>query len=386
MNYLFISNTSKPSKKEYESLQSITLNNYSIPCVEAAFKLGCKVYMGISRRYAEHVKCTNYPAVQFYNAQIYRNPLNVCQVYNAYKSLISIIRKKNINIIHCNTPIGGALGRFCKQHSNIKTVIYTAHGLHFYKGCNFLQYCIFYMIEKFLTKFTDVIITINDEDFLAMSKMTKRNKHIKVYKVNGVGIDTSLLEATNVDNSCIRRSLGFSENDFLIITVGDLNSNKNQEVIIKALGILGIANIHLIICGIGKKRTYLEKLCKKYHIEKQVHFLGLRNDIPDLLKISNLFILASKREGLPRSVMEAMAVGLPCIVSNIRGNKDLIDNLSGGILCTSYDHYEFADAIKVLYSNESLRNQYGKYNQTKVKNFDVKIVKKQISKIYDSLP
>ena len=87
------------------------------------------------------------------------------------------------------------------------------------------------MIEKFLTKFTDVIITINDEDFLAMSKMTKRNKHIKVYKVNGVGIDTSLLEATNVDNSRIRRSLGFSENDFLIITVGDLNSNKNQEII-----------------------------------------------------------------------------------------------------------------------------------------------------------
>lgn len=383
-NYLFISNSSKPAPENYESLQPIILNNYSIPYIEAALNLGYKVTVGVSRKYADKLSCSNYPSVAFYNAKIYRNPLLLVQVYKAYKSLLRILREKDIKVLHCNAPIGGVLGRICGKIKKVDTVIYTVHGLHFYNGLNIVKYYIFYLIEASLARLSDIIITINEEDFAAMSKISQSCKHLKVFKVHGVGIDTDVYDKMQVDRLKVRKSLGINDNEFLIITTGDINKNKNQRVIIEALSILNNKQVHFLICGTGNI-SKIKKLIRKRKLERNVHVLGFRDDIPSLLKSADLFVLSSYREGLPRSIMEAMAVGLPCVVSDIRGNRDLIDNGLGGILCDSRDSAQFADAIQYVYTNESCRKQYGIYNLEKIKQFDIKVVKKEIQAIYDTI-
>lgn len=384
MDYLFISNTSLLTKEQYESLSPIILDNYSIPYVEAAKKRGCRVYLGINRKYANKIECTNYD-VSFYNASIYRNIFSIPQIVDAYRKLNIFLLKNDIDVIHCNTPIGGLLGRICGKKNRISKIIYTAHGFHFYKGGNKFLNFIFFFVEKILASMTDAIITINEEDYLAASRF-KLKRGGKVYKVHGVGIDTERIISYKIEsNDIIDEKLGIEKDDFIIISTGDINKNKNQEVVLKALSFLQNKKIHYLICGVGKKQSYLQSQAIKYGINKQVHFLGYRKDVIKLLKLSDLFILSSYREGLPRSTMEAMSAGLPCIVSNIRGNRDLIINEKGGYLCNPNDYIQFAEAIGKLYSDECLRKEYGRYNQEKVKDFDVEIVKREISSIYDTV-
>lgn len=382
MNYLFIANGSVPTKAEYYSQEPLTLNSYSIPCIEAALKMCDCVYLGINRKYADRIKCVNYPCVHFYNATIYRNPLAIRQIYKAYKNLNLFLKHHNVSVLHCNTPIGGFLGRICGKKGGVKVIIYTAHGFHFYKGGNKLLNFIFYSTEKILSKWTDAIITINEEDYNAAKRMTKYNHFTKVYKINGVGIDLMNIKLQANNPVQIRNSYKLSKKDYMIITVGDINKNKNQEVIIEALHLLNNDHFHFFICGEGPRRKYLEDLAQKYSLCKQVHFLGYRTDVIQLLSASDVFVLPSLREGLPRSIMEAMAVGLPCVVSDIRGNIDLIDKDRGGVRCSPKCSWEFADALLCLYNSSEMRSRYGKYNLEKIKSYNINEVKKQVENIY----
>ena len=385
MNYLFISNSTEPTLEQYVSRIPVSLGNYSSPCVEAALRKGMHIYYGINRKYAEEIKCVNYPQIKFYDSSIYRNPFALRKVYNASKKLIHCIKKNQINVIHCNAPIGGVLGRICGHKEHVSKIIYTVHGFHFIKGGNVFFNFVFYNIEKLLSSFTDAIITINEEDYCAALKMTCRKTGTQVYKVHGVGIDVNALASIKVDRISYRNSIGLSEKDFVIITTGDLNKNKNQSVIIQALAKINNPNIHLLICGIGNKRKTLEKLCRKLNVASQIHFLGYRRDIPELLKCSDLFTLSSYREGLPRSTMEAMAIGLSCVVSKVRGNVDLIDQEYGGFLCPPNNVHEFAVAINKLYERRDLLKQQGEYNQGKIKAFDISVVKEEIMDIYNEV-
>lgn len=385
MNYLFIANSSVPSKTEYYSTSPITLSNYYIPCIEAALSKKANVFVGVNRKFTEQIRCENYPQVKFYNAQIYRNPFALLQVYRAYRNLIAFIRNNKISVIHCNTPIGGLLGRVCGKKEKVNKVIYTVHGFHFLNGGNKYFNKIFYAIEKYLLNKTDTIITINKEDYNAALKMSQDNPHTRVFKVHGVGISTKKFASFRDNTKELRYSLEISNTDFVIITVGDINKNKNQEVVIRAVNHLKNPNIHFLICGKGKHESKLKKLSKQLKIESQIHFLGYRTDIPALLNCADAFVLSSLREGLPRSTMEAMAVGLPCIVSKVRGNIDLIDDKQGGYTCNPIKYIEFANAINNLFTNRNLKDIYGTYNKRKIKEYDIDVVKKEIDSIYSMI-
>lgn len=261
----------------------------------------------------------------------------------AYKQLCKIIRDEQIDYIHCNTPTGGLLGRLAGKKCKVKKVIYQAHGFHFYKSAPKLNWLVYYPIEKWLAHHTDALITINQEDYeLAKNKFHLRNNG-QVYYVPGVGIDLSQYKVTAAKE--LRASIGINEGDIMLISAGDLVERKNYKIAIKAIAESGLKNLKYCICGKGLQLEELTEYAEVLGVENQVLFLGFRSDIKELLQVADIFLFTTKQEGLPRSMMEAMASGLPCVASKVRGNTDLLEDGIGGYLCDVESSAEFAEAV-----------------------------------------
>lgn len=260
------------------------------------------------------------PYIIKHHIDIRRTPFSI-KNYNAYKQLIKLVKENDIDIIDCHTPVGGVLGRLT-THKTKRYCIYTAHGFHFFKGAPIQNWLIFYPIEKWLSKYTDILITINKEDY----QRAKSKFHMKQLEyIPGVGIDVEKFQLKDFDRDGYRKQLGYTKDDFVIISVGDLSKRKNHEVVLRAIAKLNNPNIKYMIVGQGNLKEYLINLSKELHIENQFQLLGFRKDIPELLNSSDLFCFPSLQEGLPVALMEALASGMPCIASDIRGNNDLIN-------------------------------------------------------------
>ena len=321
--------------------------------------------------------------IKLHQIDFERNPLSINN-YKAYKQMLSLIKNENFDIVHCNTPIGGLIGRVVAKKVGVNKVIYQAHGFHFYKGAPLFNRTIIKWAEMIMAHWTDEIITINHEDYEAALNFKLKNNG-KVYYVPGVGINTQEYFDIQVDKRKIREQLGLMEDDVICISMGDLIDRKNYKTAIQAIALANDKKIHYLICGQGPELENLTQLVKDLQLEQQVHFLGFRTDIKELLKISDIFLFTTKQEGLPRSMMEAMASGLPCIASKIRGNVDLLENNVGGYLISYNDVIECADKIKYLSKNKDVRNSFSLANIKRIQKFDHKEVEKCIEKIYENI-
>lgn len=320
--------------------------------------------------------------VKHYHVPIPRSMFALKDMFKSYKFLKQLALKENYNLMHCHSPIGGVLARlaFKKSRRQGTKVIYTAHGFHFYDGAPLKNWIIFYPIEKLCSKLTDCLITINKEDY----KRAKEKFYAKeVEYVPGIGIHVEEIQNTYVNVAKKKSEFGITD-EKILVSVGELNSNKNHETIIKALAMLKTdVKYKYILCGKGDKEEYLKELVKQLNLQDKVIFAGYRNDIREILKISDIFCFPSYREGLSVALMEAMAVGLPVICSKIRGNVDLIDNGKGGLLFLSNDKDECVLCIEKLITNEKKRNVYKIYNLDKIKKFDKSTVILLMRKIFN---
>lgn len=307
-----------------------------------------------------------------------RNVFKVNEVIKAYKQVKELCVCEKYQFIHCHSPIGGVIGRMVGHAMHIK-VIYTAHGFHFFKGAPFTNWLIYYPIEKWLSRYTDILITINQEDY---ERAKKRFKAKRVFKIPGIGLNTKNIFDKKVDRNEIRKQIQVPQEAFMIISVGELNTNKNQEVIIKALKEIRDKDIYYVLCGIGSKKEYLEKLCRELGIEDNVKFLGFRNDVIDLCKAADVFAFPSLREGLGMAALEGMATGLPLITSNIHGINDYsIDGISG-YKCSRRNVKDYVRAIRNIKANEKLKEQMKENNLFIVKKFDSSKTNGIMKKIY----
>ena len=252
-----------------------------------------------------------------------RSPLNKGNL-TAIREIKALVREQGYDIVHCHTPIAAACTRLaCRKARRQGTkVIYTAHGFHFYTGAPLKNWLIFYPIEKLCAYFTDLLITINKQDY---DRAQKKLRAKKICYIPGVGIDVEKFASVQIDRKEKREELGIPENAFLVLSVGELNENKNQSVVIRALAQLNDPNVHYIIAGQGGMKDTLERLAKELGLEKQVQLLGFRRDVAELYQAADVFVHPSFREGLPVSIMEARAAGLPVVCSDIRGNSDLVN-------------------------------------------------------------
>lgn len=305
----------------------------------------------------------------------------------AYRELKKIIDTGKFDIIHCHTPVGAMITRLAaaKARKQGTKVIYTAHGFHFHKGSSAFSWLAYYPVEWLLAHLTDVLLTMNREDYaLAKKRMHAR----RVEYVPGVGIDTKRFCSHRQDRQEKRRELGFREEDFLILTVAEMNKNKNQSMVLKALALLkdrpAFSNMKYLICGMGDYETVLRQQAKELGIEDHVFFLGYRRDIPQIHRASDLFAFLSYREGLPVALMEAMSSGMPVVCSAARGNTDLVESGKEGIIVENEPH-AVAEAIWKLYQEPELRKQFGQAASEKVKQFDRENVHLIMKDIYLSV-
>ncbi len=297
----------------------------------------------------------------------------------AYKKLKELIKKENYDMIHCHTPNAAVITRLiCRKirRSGLK-VIYTAHGFHFYKGAPIKNWLLYYPIEKICSYWTDVLITINREDY----EFSKKKMHAKRLEyVPGVGIDLKKFDEINVNQIEKRRELAVPPNAKLLLSVGELNKNKNHETVIKAIA--NMKDVYYIIAGSGNLQEHLELIIKQYNLNERVKLLGFRNDIGELCQCADIFVFPSFREGLSVALMEAMANQLPVVCSKIRGNIDLIDP-EGGEYFSPYNINELKDKLMILVqmSKQELISK-GEYNSKKIKEFDKSVVENKIKRVY----
>ena len=352
---------------------------FHIPYLEWFKKNGYEVHVAARNDYDNKDECIIPFCDRFHDLPFERSPIrkNNLQVY---KDLKNIIDTEQYEIIHCHTPMGGAIGRLAARSARKKgtKVIYTAHGFHFFKGAPLVNWLAYYPAERWLAKYTDVLITINTEDY----EIAKKFKVNRIEYVPGVSIDTDKFKNIEVNRTEKRESLGVSEDDFMIISVGELNKNKNHQVIIRAIAKLRNEKIKYVLCGQGPLETELRELAKELDVENQVKFLGFRKDVPDLMKVADLFAFPSYREGLSLSLMEAMASGLPVVCSEIRGNTDLIEDGKGGYLVEPSDVEGFAKYIKELIEDSRLKSEFGDFNHKKIENYSIENVMKEVENIY----
>ena len=363
---LFISNICK------------NITNFHTASLDAAIALGYEFHFAANFNNLPKETMDKYPNIHFHHIDLVRFPFNIRNV-KAYEQLNNLIKKENISVIHCNTPIGGALGRLCGKKTKHIKIFYTAHGFHFYKGAPLVNNCIYKPMEKYLAHYSDVIITMNEEDY-HVAKTMKLRKSGHVYKVNGVGINTTDYQNININKEDYRNWLSLENDDFVCIAMGDLIKRKNYEMALRGIALCKNPKIHYLICGNGPEKNNLQDLAKNLGIREQVHFLGYRTDIKELLAISDCFLFTSLQEWLPRSLMEAMASGLPCIISDIRGNRDLIINNVNGYLIKSIE--DCTQKLEAIISDKQLAKKMQVKNLEVIKKYDFLKVRDQINEIY----
>ncbi len=306
----------------------------------------------------------------------------------AYFQLKKLFKNNNYKIVHCQSPTAGFFTRLTFWHyrNNDRKIIYTSHGFHFFKGAPYINWILFFPIEMFLSKVTDALITINNEDFI----FSKTRFKCRTYKISGVGINIDKYQ--NFKNSDekenIRNALGLKRDDFVLIFVGELNKNKNQIFLIKGINELlkrGYSEIKLLLVGEGVKMPFYKSYVIKNNLQNNVIFCGYRNDVPKLFSVANVSVSSSFREGLPVNVMEAMASGLPLIVTKCRGNVDLVRNGQNGFVIDFDDKEAFVQAVIQLYEDKRLLRDMGNKSRELILPYSIDNVQEQMKSIYNDL-
>ena len=310
-----------------------------------------------------------------------RSPLSPDNL-KAYRVLKRLLKENRYDIVHTHTPNASAVVRLaCRRlrKQGLK-VFYTAHGFHFYDGAPLPNWLLFYPVEWLCSRWTDTLITINREDY-DRAKAGFRAKQT-VY-IPGVGVDTARFGCHDTREEK-RWELGIPPQAKVLLTVGELNENKNQAVILRAMAELNDIDLHYVLCGQGEQADALRQLADELGLSARVHLLGFRHDVPEIYPAADIYLCPSFREGLNVSIMEAQASGLPVICSDIRGNRDLVAQDAGGLRCVPADAAAFAAAIRTLLAEPALCATMGTHNRETVQNFSIRRVLDELRNLYRS--
>lgn len=325
-------------------------------------------------------------------------PRDICafqKCFRAYLQLYGLTGRYHYEWIHCHSPIGGALARLVAYQRCIR-IIYTAHGFHFYKGAPVKNWFLYYPIEKILSCWTDVLVTVNLEDYC----FAKRNlKAKRIVHIPGIGI-----EVEKFQNGCcgksvnaasrfwqksesasmvLRKKLDIPETALLLLSVGELSKRKNHQAVLRVLAKLPGKDIYYLICGQGPLRQQLLRKAKKLGIADRIRIPGYLEDVTKAYQAADIFVFPSLQEGMPVALMEAMASGLPCVVSDIRGNRELIGDrrcrFAPGCM------RQLRTILISLAGQKELRDCYGKENAKNIRSYDISIVQTYMNRIYHGM-
>lgn len=321
-----------------------------------------------------------------YDVNWSRSPLRTLQQWRSLTSRVrQIVSKEGYDVVHVHTPVAAFVTRYALRkvrHQWGVRVVYTAHGFHFYSGGRLLRNSVFIALEKLAGRWTDNLVVINQED-LDHARMYNIIPHDRVHHMPGIGIDIGdyVKRANNSSGTAIRQELGLSHKDHVVLMIAELIERKRHADAIDAVSRCEIDNVHLILAGSGPLLEDLKRRTHALGIIDRVHFLGFRRDIPDLLAASDICLLPSAHEGLPRSVMEAMAVGVPVVGTDIRGMRDLLSD-GAGVLVPVGAPDMIATAIDRLLSDPEECQQIAQVGRRKIQMYDLDSVIAQHELLY----
>lgn len=295
----------------------------------------------------------------------------------ALRQVCDVIRENNITGIHAHSPLGGIIGRRAAHKMNIR-IIYTAHGLQFFKGGPVKDWLLFFPVEWFYAHWTDALITINKDDYKISKYLPVKNR----YYIPGVGINLeSIRKISKINRKKMRinfrKKEGIHEDDFLLISVGELSKRKNHSTVIKAIHLINDPKIKYLIAGIGKEKGNLVSLIKKYNLEDKVFLLGYIRNLDSLYFSADLNMFISTREGLGIGGLDGVARGVYIIGNKNTGMKDYIDVPQNGLLVN--DPMNVKEVAKNILR---VKENHLKVSVSNVKKFGHKNVDKEMKKIY----
>ena len=363
----------------YVTTVSRTINAFLIPHINMLLDNGYEIHCACSIDKPVDKELQR-RGVKIFEVPFSRNPLGIGNI-KAFIKLEELQRINDYDIVHVHTPIAAIYGRLLKLNFPSLRIIYTEHGYHFLKGGSKLGWILYYPIEKIMAKFTDVTININKEDY----EITKEKlKPKKCYLLNGVGLDLDKykkLSSKEIQEK--RKEFGLKDKDFVVLMIAEINKNKNHIQLINAMDILKdkYPNIKVLCIGDGTLKESLEKQIILRNLQNNIFMLGYRLDVNKFINISDIGILLSRREGLPRNIMEFMACGRKVIATDIRGCRDLICDETIGTLVNVDDYESTAKAIEKYY----ILNDKSFEVSEEIRKYDIESINSELLKIYEDV-
>lgn len=294
------------------------------------------------------------------------------------------------DIVHVHTPIAAFLTRVVVARmpkARRPALVYTAHGFHFHRDGHPLTNLIFSAAEKFAGRWTDRLVVINHEDRIQAGRLRiVPPKHL--IEMPGIGVDTTFFSPDQVAPEAVRAAiapLAIPDGSPIFVLIGELNRNKRPADAVQALAGMAGHSTHLVLLGDGPYRTQVEEVATAAGIGNRVHLLGVVQDVRPYLMAADALILASRREGLPRSIMEALSMGVPVISSSARGSTQLVGDDAGWVVPTG-DVAAMTRAMDEVVGNRAAARAAGARGRTRmVREYDESVVMRMHVQMYDEL-
>jgi len=321
---------------------------------------------------------------QHWNVPFHRSPLSLHNIA-AYKELKLIIDREDYILVHCHTPVTSVLTRLAsiKARKVNTKLLYTAHGFHFFSGASVLNWMVFYPVEIFLSKFTDAIICINQEDYNRIQR--RGSVSCAYYLIPGIGVDSSrFFTISKEKKASLRAKFNFKKEDFLLIYAAEFISRKNHEFIIKAVKnrTRAFKKTKILFAGRGELQDSLKKMVKEHGLQDYIHFLGFRRDIDVIYKMCDVGVSASAQEGLGLNLVEEMMCGLPVIATEDRGHREVIDHNINGFLFEQNNEFQFCKDVLTLRMKPNLTSAFSANAVIKAQKFEIENSLKKMVRIY----
>lgn len=293
--------------------------------------------------------------------------------------VVSYVKKEKFDIIHVHTETGGLFMRIAMLFLSSKIkYVYTPHGMSFWKGSSLKSQMIYRPLERWICSGMDKNLGMNQEE---VDVLRKWNSKTAAY-VHGIGLNLERFQKTGRSREEVRAEFGLKADDKFIVSVGELDDNKNHITVIKALAMLEHNNFKFVVCGVGPNKEILQQYAQERSLSDKVILAGYRSDIPDILNAADIFVFPSFHEGLPVSALEAMACGLPLICSKIRGNVDIVKDGENGFLFEPEDYITLALSLEKLIGNQLQSKQFGEKNKEIVQQYSLDTVVEELKALY----
>lgn len=316
-----------------------------------------------------------------------RDPKQPQNILAAPRRVRDLVEEGRYDIVHTHTPVASFVTRYALRNARKRggpKIIYTAHGFHFHPQGTFYKNAIFLLLERLAGRWTDYLVVINRDDMRAAQQYRLVPEKRVVY-MPGIGIDLGYYSPAAVsleESARIKNELRLRQDECFFLMIAEFNPGKRHRDAIEALKQLSRDRVHLVFAGTGPLMAQMRALANRLDLEQKVHFLGRRDDIRVLLKASVASVLPSEREGLPRSVMESLSMGVPAIGTNIRGMRDLLGD-GAGLMVEVGDTKALAEAMAYVLDNPESVQQIAAKGQERIAQFDLQKILGLHEDLYD---